>query len=97
MADNNNNNIPDADEVTFHKKSALIGGLVGLFGGSVSLSIAVFFFPSLAGLLAVFAGSVCKPVESELVRYKEAATCCEARMAAEDYELCKSKLGAETE
>ncbi len=89
------NNIEDDDEITFHKKSFLIGILTGVFGGSIVLSISVYFFPSLAGLLAIFAGSVCEPVKVELGQYKEAIACCEARLNEDEFKLCKSKFEEE--
>ena len=95
MIDENQNSVEDADEITFHKKSFITGVLTGVFGGSITLSIGVYFFPSLAGLLAVFAGSVCEPVKVELGHYKEAIACCEARLDEFEFKLCRSKFEGE--
>lgn len=93
MSDANKDGIPDNIEKTF-KKGLIVGIVAGVFGGGASLSVAVWAFPQLAGLLAIFAGGVCDPVKLELGRYKEAIACYEARAQANsiDDELCKSKL-----
>jgi hypothetical protein len=97
MSDSNNNGINDNDEATFHTKSLAAGAVVGVFGGSIVLSLLIYFVPSLAGLMGVFAGSVCKPVETQLLHYKEAWACVEGGAAINgiDISVCAKKLDHE--
>lgn len=94
MPDLNQNGVPDGDEATFHVKSLVVGGLAGIVGGGVLLSVLAWAIPSFAGFLAVWAGSVCSPYQDSLGKYKQAWACIEGAADAVGAEigLCAEKL-----
>jgi len=71
----------DGDTVVFHKRSALIGGVVSLLLGGMSISLAVAIFPksyTVAAIGSVFSGGVCEAVKNRNNHLKNALVCYQA-------------------
>ena len=79
MNDENNNGIPDSGEVSFHVKSAIVGGLLALALGGSALGLIRAIFPDSSTVAAIgtwFAGTACDSIEQECKvnnKHKDAA------------------------
>ena len=68
----------DPTTVTFHKRSAVIGGVLALLLGGMLISLSAALFPEsrvVAAVGKVFAGGVCASVEEQANRFERAIVC----------------------